>query len=391
VETEGINNPSKDSQQSLYSQSFLPDPDRLYGWGFLFFEVFIRKNTMYIKKLSPQEALETIKLRMNYDSSKTLNENKLIVLEQKANLTTNQQAALTQGFGPVTAKAADDLAKQGKLKTNTLKSVFGGTQTPTSAVDTSTANKQTSDTGVGKAIQQGVQAANLKIDVSCIGFNGEEYKEITTALVSSDGIGKPVHVWRFWPDGKAIYVESGDKYKYTYKCSKTKPGVVEITDVDSSEVDEYKLFDKKNSQTVAPKKAVPIPSELKDIEGVKKFQDWLDKNHEGWHDKYKVLNGSVPKGYGKFGPRTNKWWKLQRVNYLNSSPTTNTTTSSKVDTTQSQSSTKIDTTPPKAQIPSASKGFQKFAQSQFGANSQPSNSETTTKPTTRVASADTEF
>ena len=36
---------------------------------------------MYKVKLSPEEALETIKLRMKYDSSKTLTENKLF-LEQ---------------------------------------------------------------------------------------------------------------------------------------------------------------------------------------------------------------------------------------------------------------------------------------------------------------------
>ncbi len=35
-------------------------------------------------KLSPEEALETIKLRMNYDSSKTLNENIVTIQEQDA-------------------------------------------------------------------------------------------------------------------------------------------------------------------------------------------------------------------------------------------------------------------------------------------------------------------
>ena len=37
---------------------------------------------MYKVKLSPEEALETIKLRMKYDSSKTLTENVSIVKEQ---------------------------------------------------------------------------------------------------------------------------------------------------------------------------------------------------------------------------------------------------------------------------------------------------------------------
>jgi len=37
---------------------------------------------MYKVKLSPEEALETIKLRMKYDSSKTLNENVNLIQEQ---------------------------------------------------------------------------------------------------------------------------------------------------------------------------------------------------------------------------------------------------------------------------------------------------------------------
>ena len=40
---------------------------------------------MYKVKLSPEEALETIKLRMKYDSSKTLTENVGIVDEQEFN------------------------------------------------------------------------------------------------------------------------------------------------------------------------------------------------------------------------------------------------------------------------------------------------------------------
>lgn len=39
---------------------------------------------MYKSKLSPEQALETIKLRMKYDSSKTLTENVGIVKEQKS-------------------------------------------------------------------------------------------------------------------------------------------------------------------------------------------------------------------------------------------------------------------------------------------------------------------
>jgi hypothetical protein len=44
--------------------------------------IFIKKNIMVQPKYSPEEALKVIKLRMNYDSSKTLNENVVVLKEQ---------------------------------------------------------------------------------------------------------------------------------------------------------------------------------------------------------------------------------------------------------------------------------------------------------------------
>ena len=64
------------------------------------------------------------------------------------------------------------------------------------------------------------------------------------------------------------------------------------------------------------KQAPKIPAELKDIDGVKKFQDWLDKNKAGWATGYSggVLNQAG--GYGKFGPRTTKAWNSYGQEYL---------------------------------------------------------------------------
>jgi hypothetical protein len=61
-----------------------------------------------------------------------------------------------------------------------------------------------------------------------------------------------------------------------------------------------------------------IPSELKDINGVKAFQDWLDENKAGWASGYAngVLN-KLGKGYGRMGPRTTKAWGLFKDEYLN--------------------------------------------------------------------------
>lgn len=62
----------------------------------------------------------------------------------------------------------------------------------------------------------------------------------------------------------------------------------------------------------------PIPPELANEDGVKKFQDWLDKNYPGWHDKYKTLDQNIEHGYGIYGPRTNKAWNAHNDEYLKS-------------------------------------------------------------------------
>jgi hypothetical protein len=64
------------------------------------------------------------------------------------------------------------------------------------------------------------------------------------------------------------------------------------------------------------KQPIQIPSELKNIDGVKKFQDWLDVNHPGWHSKYGTLNKNLLRGYGKYGPNTNRAWNKYKDEYL---------------------------------------------------------------------------
>jgi hypothetical protein len=60
----------------------------------------------------------------------------------------------------------------------------------------------------------------------------------------------------------------------------------------------------------------PIPSELKNIEGIKLFQDWLDVNAKGWAKDFAngILNKSA--GYGNFGPRTKKAWDTYGRRFL---------------------------------------------------------------------------
>lgn len=71
---------------------------------------------------------------------------------------------------------------------------------------------------------------------------------------------------------------------------------------------------------------VTIPSELGDIEGVKKFQDWADTNHAGWAYGYPDGKVNKAKGYGKFGPRTRAAWAKYKDEYLKAGTPTPTAT-----------------------------------------------------------------
>ena len=98
------------------------------------------------------------------------------------------------------------------------------------------------------------------------------------------------------------------------------------------------LLEQKKPKSKQPLKggtSSQIPSELKDVEGVRKFQDWLDSKHAGWAVGYEggILDrGKNRGGYGKFGPRTSKAWSKYKGKYLetsNSEETPNSSSTSK--------------------------------------------------------------
>ena len=73
------------------------------------------------------------------------------------------------------------------------------------------------------------------------------------------------------------------------------------------------------------------------VDGVKKFQTWLDSKHGGWHSKYGTLNNDTLKGWGKYGPNTTKAWSQYKDEYLNGSAASGTETpnpSAEVDVTK---------------------------------------------------------
>jgi hypothetical protein len=113
------------------------------------------------------------------------------------------------------------------------------------------------------------------------------------------------------PKGSEFY--QIDNYNY-YNNGKKWNIVVKIVQNYTCNDPEFKtnvstLGDKVNQKT-------PIPSELKNIEGVKLFQDWLDLNAQDWATGF--TNGKLNKGtgYGNFGPRTQKAWNTYGRRFL---------------------------------------------------------------------------
>jgi hypothetical protein len=82
-------------------------------------------------------------------------------------------------------------------------------------------------------------------------------------------------------------------------------------------IDNVKIIPKPTTQTLPNVTVRAIPRELKNAEGVKKFQDWLDENVDGWLLKpgVKLKKG---KGYGNFGPKTKAAWDKNKYKYLES-------------------------------------------------------------------------
>jgi hypothetical protein len=229
---------------------------------------------MYKVKLSPEEALETIKLRMKYDSSKTLTENVDIVNEQGL------------AGNPMTGQASGG-------------QTYGGTS-------------NTSGTKWYDVIEKWVKD-----------------KSATKKFKSRDDqfwyYAKDGTIWNFKKDGKFIYSDTKNdpiNGKWVVNGTDIKISTDDGDEYDSK-TDKWKgtanTSNSNNSSTGAASTGAASttqttnPTDLKDV---KAFQTWLDKNKPGWHDKYNTLGTDPAKGYGKFGPRTSKAWSTYKDEYL---------------------------------------------------------------------------
>lgn len=222
---------------------------------------------MYKVKLSPEEALETIKLRMKYDSSKTLTENVGVVDEQ--GLAGNASSGQASG---------------------------GQTYGRTYNYDTGT----------------------KWYNVFEKEFAGGKFKARDDQFWYYPKGGD---IWNFKKNGNFIYqYSSGENTKGKWVVNGTD---FKVTTEDGDEYDSKTDKWKNNTSTAATSTgststattstSTSLPTGLTDV---KAFQTWLDKNKPGWHDKYNTLGTDPAKGYGKFGPRTTKAWATYKDEYL---------------------------------------------------------------------------
>ena len=109
-----------------------------------------------------------------------------------------------------------------------------------------------------------------------------------------------------------MFGSDGTLYSYGQEYGKwscgTKPNTILINGKEVSNLPA--------TQTLPNVTVYTIPSALKDAEGVKKFQDWLDSTIDGWLGKPGVkLNKTKGKGYGNFGSKTKAAWDKYKNRY----------------------------------------------------------------------------
>lgn len=110
-----------------------------------------------------------------------------------------------------------------------------------------------------------------------------------------------------------MFGSDGTLYSYGQEYGKwscgTKPNTILINGKE--------VLNSPTTQTLPNVNILAIPKELKNSEGVKKFQDWMDTNHPNWV-KGKNLNKGG--GYGKFGPSTKAAWDKYKNEYYSGAP-----------------------------------------------------------------------
>jgi hypothetical protein len=220
---------------------------------------------MYKSKLSPEQALETIKLRMKYDSSKTLTENVSIVDEQGL------------AGNPMTGQASGG-------------QTYGGTS-------------NTSGTKWYDVIEKWANRNSKKFKARDDQF---WYYSNNKDVWNFKKNGTFIYAYADGQDSKGNWVVNGADFKIT-----TEDG-----DKFDSKSNKWSgapsTSNSNNSSTGAASTGAASTSQTTNPTGltdVKAFQYWLDKNKPGWATGYTGGILGKGKGYGTYGPRTKKAWE----------------------------------------------------------------------------------
>ena len=244
-------------------------------------------------KYSPEEALQRIKLMMEYDSSKTLTENKKVIKEQSSSC----QNSMTYSELREKADEAGNIVK--KMDAVFVRMGYGEERASElytivkSLVDKNVLDDLTNE--CVNAIDKFKQ--NFKTTGSRGWFVGgfdleKKLNEFISGYYSDD--------------------EESKRYlNATLKLLNNQTSTIKKEDKP-----EEKKKPKTGKDGGTKQQTPQIPSELKDVEGVKKFQDWLDKNKAGWATGFPGGKLNQAGGYGRFGPRTTKAWSSYGPEYI---------------------------------------------------------------------------
>jgi hypothetical protein len=147
----------------------------------------------------------------------------------------------------------------------------------------------------------GAEKGTLSDGSTSYKINGEVYYSNGEKMTQNEGIKVP------YSCNDNFFTKGKDTKKSADTVGKTTPASVAGKTTQT--------IDGKVAQ-VSKTAPVAIPPDLKNNTGIMAFQDWLDGNAPGWAEGYKdgklskgVVNaGFKSGGYGKFGPRTQKFW-----------------------------------------------------------------------------------
>lgn len=256
---------------------------------------------MYQRKLNAQESLQEILLRMKYDSSKTLNENIGIIKEQTedekiANEIWN--GAYNGGIGTSEKKIVSGIKK---IKdANQFASVDALLKKLSGSDITQTINGEFGSDDASYA----TSIANHLNTIGVSANSGVTSKIVGMAATPQNNFNGNFSI------SKAAAPKSAPAPTADTAVGEVTKGITAGLDATKKAIETGVA---KNKQTT-----VTNPTPPSDLKDVKHFQRWLDDNKGEWawssrqQKNYKV-ESNPNRGYGRFGPSTQKMWNDPKV------------------------------------------------------------------------------